>query len=173
MSQHDNKQKLFGNFSWFPAFSQEHLPPHKCGMEKASNYGSFSRFHRTSTHLKIAWTIWTCLTSSTLHRRISYICLTLKAELKTPPGSPTPSVGFQFIRFFFFLLQAVRSQAHYSQQTKATTSWSQTYIYICSPKTFFGSRWHSGFLINFEIRALRFRVIWPDSSLVLTPRSSF
>ena len=102
MSQHDNKQKLFGNFSWFPAFSQEHLPPHKCGMEKASNYGSFSRFHRTSTHLKIAWTIWTCLTSSTLHRRISYICLTLKAELKTPPGSPTPSVGFQFIRFFFF-----------------------------------------------------------------------
>ena len=102
MSQHDNKQKLFGNFSWFPAFSQEHLPPHKCGMEKASNYGRFSRFHRTSTHLKIAWTIWTCLTSSTLHRRISYICLTLKAELKTPPGSPTPSVGFQFIRFFFF-----------------------------------------------------------------------
>ena len=86
----------------FAAFSQEHLPPHKCGMEKASNYGSFSRFHRTSTHLKIAWTIWTCLTSSTLHRRISYICLTLKAELKTPPGSPTPSVGFQFIRFFFF-----------------------------------------------------------------------
>ena len=47
------------------------------------------------------------------------------------------------------------------------------YIYMCSPKTFFGSRWHSGFLINFEIRALRFRVIWPDSSLVLTPRSSF
>ena len=104
MSQHDNKQKLFGNFSWFPAFSQEHLPPHKCGMEKASNYGSFSRFHRTSTHLKIAWTIWTCLTSSTLHRRISYICLTLKAELKTPPGSPTPSVGFQFVRFFFFFV---------------------------------------------------------------------
>ena len=35
---------------------------------------------------------------------------------------------FSVHQIFLFLLQAVRSQAHYSQQTKATTSWSQTYI---------------------------------------------
>ena len=129
MSQHDNKQKLFGNFSWFPAFSQEHLPPHKCGMEKASNYGSFSRFHRTSTHLKIAWTIWTCLHLQLFTGGSAIFAWLWKLSWKHRQAHQHRQL-VSVHQIFLFLLQAVRSQAHYSQQTKATTSWSQTYIYI-------------------------------------------